>query len=255
MRLAAILMGYDAFADPCLYNGEDAPFQVCVTRGAGGALAVRIIGGLDICTATRFDGDMATMLEVVSDARRVEVDVTDLTFLDTVGLTALNDACVAFGAGGAQVALVGTRPQIRRILQLAAESCWLSAEPIVAVAREWTEPPPRHAGSSPAENSLSGTVPSNAVRVDADSAVLSSALDGAPARDGRQLGNPIVTRDLLTAVAQLGESWPARFGRYEICEVRRAVDRERLAGNLLDSCTLSPQGRQLLTLPLADLSA
>lgn len=57
---------------------------------------------------------------------------------------------------------------------------------------------------------------------------------------------PINTIELLSAVATLGPNWPARFGHYEIVDVTTAVDREQIAGNLLDAITLTPQGHQLL---------
>lgn len=57
---------------------------------------------------------------------------------------------------------------------------------------------------------------------------------------------PIVTTELLAAVAELGPNWPTRFGDREIVDVNEAVDRELIAGTLLDAVTLSPRGRQLL---------
>lgn len=57
---------------------------------------------------------------------------------------------------------------------------------------------------------------------------------------------PIGTIELLTAVAELGPTWPARFGDREIVDVNEAVDRELMAGTLLDAVTISPHGRQLL---------
>lgn len=54
----------------------------------------------------------------------------------------------------------------------------------------------------------------------------------------------ITSAELLTAVSELGPTWPARFGDHEIVDVNEAVDRELLAGNLVDAVTLSPKGRQ-----------
>jgi hypothetical protein len=56
----------------------------------------------------------------------------------------------------------------------------------------------------------------------------------------------ISTSELLQAVSDLGPNWPARFGDYEIVEVNEALDRELIAGTLIDAITLSPQGRELL---------
>lgn len=57
---------------------------------------------------------------------------------------------------------------------------------------------------------------------------------------------PIGTAELLAAVSELGPAWPARFGDREIVDVNEAVDRELLAGTLLDAVTLSPHGERLL---------
>lgn len=57
---------------------------------------------------------------------------------------------------------------------------------------------------------------------------------------------PIGTMDLLMAVADLGPHWPARFGHHEIVDVNEALDRELLAGTLVDAITLSPHGQRLI---------
>lgn len=57
---------------------------------------------------------------------------------------------------------------------------------------------------------------------------------------------PISTTELLAAVADLGPSWPLRFGDHEIVDVNEALDRELIAGTLRDAITLSPQGRRAL---------
>lgn len=71
---------------------------------------------------------------------------------------------------------------------------------------------------------------------------------GRPSRDQRPQ-MPVGTIELLTAVRDLGPNWPARFGDHEIVEVAAAVDRELLAGNLIDGATLSAQGRKLIEEP------
>ncbi|MGH3745412.1 MAG: hypothetical protein ACRDTP_11180 [Mycobacteriales bacterium] len=61
---------------------------------------------------------------------------------------------------------------------------------------------------------------------------------------------PISTSELLTAVVELGPNWPTRFGDHEIVDVNEAVDRELIAGNLVDAVTLTAQGERLLHEPL-----
>lgn len=56
----------------------------------------------------------------------------------------------------------------------------------------------------------------------------------------------ISSRDLLAAVDEHGPQWPAVFGDQEIVSVTEAVDRELLAGTLVDATHLSPAGRELL---------
>lgn len=59
----------------------------------------------------------------------------------------------------------------------------------------------------------------------------------------------ISTTELLAAVVELGPNWPSRFGDHEIVDVNEAVDRELMAGNLLDAVTLSPRGQRWLETP------
>ncbi|HEX7356052.1 MAG TPA: hypothetical protein VF288_14615 [Mycobacteriales bacterium] len=56
----------------------------------------------------------------------------------------------------------------------------------------------------------------------------------------------IDTSELLAAVSEMGPNWPARFGDREIVDVNEALDRELLAGTLLDAVTLSPEGERVL---------
>lgn len=56
----------------------------------------------------------------------------------------------------------------------------------------------------------------------------------------------ISSQDLLSAVDEHGPLWPATFGDQEIVSVTEAVDRELLAGTLVDATHLSPAGRALL---------
>lgn len=57
----------------------------------------------------------------------------------------------------------------------------------------------------------------------------------------------IGTTELLHAVADLGPNWPGRLGHCEMVEVNEALDRELLAGTLVDATTLSTQGRHLIS--------
>ncbi|HEX7353600.1 MAG TPA: hypothetical protein VF288_02065 [Mycobacteriales bacterium] len=67
------------------------------------------------------------------------------------------------------------------------------------------------------------------------------------ARPRREGPRPVITTlELLRAVADHGPQWVAVFDDVEITSVTEALDRELLAGNLLDATRLSEQGRRLL---------
>lgn len=59
----------------------------------------------------------------------------------------------------------------------------------------------------------------------------------------------VSTRELLTAVHELGPHWPRRFAQREIVDVNEALDRELIAGTLSDAITLSPRGHRALNWP------
>lgn len=68
---------------------------------------------------------------------------------------------------------------------------------------------------------------------------------GRPARTDKPRSQ-ISTTELLQAVADLGPTWPAQFGDHEVVAVTEALDRELIAGTLIDAVTISPYGWQLL---------
>jgi hypothetical protein len=67
------------------------------------------------------------------------------------------------------------------------------------------------------------------------------------ARPRREGPRPVIsTPELLRAVADHGPLWVTVFEHIEITSVTEALDREILAGNLLDATQLTEQGRAAL---------
>lgn len=67
------------------------------------------------------------------------------------------------------------------------------------------------------------------------------------ARPRREGSRPVITTaDLLRAIADHGPQWVTVFEHVEIIAVTEALDREILAGNLVDATRLTEQGRAVL---------
>jgi hypothetical protein len=67
------------------------------------------------------------------------------------------------------------------------------------------------------------------------------------ARPRREGPRPVIsTPELLRAVADHGPQWVTVFENVEITSVTEALDREILAGNLVDAVRLTEHGRAVL---------
>lgn len=137
-------MSHPSRADPAASMVVETPFQVSSTRRADGLLVVRIIGGLDICTAVLFDAAMTTIAAAEPETTRAPVtfDVCGLTFLDTAGFDALFAATGALAATGRPVSLVGTRPPVQWVIDFAAAHGWLPPALAATLTRHETAAPP-----------------------------------------------------------------------------------------------------------------
>jgi anti-anti-sigma factor len=78
-------------------DGE-RPFRLTVEPAADGTAVVAITGELDLSTVPALRGALAGARE--RSARRVVVDLTDVTFVDSVGVGAILQAKRRLGAGG-----------------------------------------------------------------------------------------------------------------------------------------------------------
>lgn len=112
----------------------EAPFRIRADRIARDVLAIEFIGDLDGNAAPLLDLSNALQVDPSDAPTHVDVDLKELRFLDTAGLSALQTAIVGLEAAGMQVTVTGARHEVRRLLTLAAEHCWLSAGPILAAA-------------------------------------------------------------------------------------------------------------------------
>ncbi len=98
---------------------------------AAGAAVVSLHGDLDIVHAAHV-GEALASVPVEDD---LVVDLTDVSFLDSVGLSQLVATARAHRTAGAQVALYGPSPAVQRLLQVTRLDTLLPTRP-------HREPPP-----------------------------------------------------------------------------------------------------------------
>jgi anti-sigma B factor antagonist len=100
-------------------SGQSAPLEVefrCTLRDGGLDVAwVRVTGELDLATAPRL---MQTLRQAEDRARRVVLDLRDVTFMDTSGLHVIEDASVRATSAGRKLVLVRGPSQVERVLAL-----------------------------------------------------------------------------------------------------------------------------------------
>lgn len=93
-----------------------APTEFDVTTESAGedALVVRVSGDLDLATSPRFSDALAA----APATRRVVIDLTSCTFLDSSGVRALVQAARKIPEGERRVDVVAGSPAILRILEI-----------------------------------------------------------------------------------------------------------------------------------------
>jgi anti-anti-sigma factor len=91
----------------------DSPTALSVTASeVEGVCRLRFVGEIDLVTAEQFRIALTT---AAASGGPVEVDLTDVAFLDAAGITALIRARQAAPSG---IRLVGARGPVRRILEV-----------------------------------------------------------------------------------------------------------------------------------------
>ena len=88
----------------------------CTLRNGGPDVAwVRVSGELDIATAPHLT---QTLRRAEDSARRVVLDLRELTFMDTAGVHAILDANVSAAVAGRRLVVVRGRSRVDRVLAL-----------------------------------------------------------------------------------------------------------------------------------------
>ncbi|HEV7524651.1 MAG TPA: STAS domain-containing protein [Acidimicrobiia bacterium] len=78
---------------------------------------VRFAGELDSSTVARAEGRAREALERMT-AQRLVIDMSEVTFCDSSGLTVLLRLNLAARAAGREVVIYRPRPQVRRIIEI-----------------------------------------------------------------------------------------------------------------------------------------
>jgi anti-anti-sigma factor len=103
------------------------PFSVAVRSLSSGRVCVAVEGELDLSTA---DELKQALLRELSGGRRVLLDLSDVTFIDSSGLAAIVNAFgdTADGNGGKLELLPELHPQARRLMELTGVLSLLSVD-------------------------------------------------------------------------------------------------------------------------------
>jgi anti-sigma B factor antagonist len=92
-----------------------ADFRCTQSDGGLGVVWVRVAGELDIASASQL---AQTLAHAEGRARRVVLDLRELTFMDTSGVHAIVDASVSATAAGRRLVVVRGASQVDRMLAL-----------------------------------------------------------------------------------------------------------------------------------------
>jgi anti-sigma B factor antagonist len=108
-------------SDPTDRNAaaRSVEFRCTLRDGGLDAAWVRVAGDLDIATAPQLE---RTLCEAESRARRVVLDLRELTFLDSSGVHAIVDASSRASAAGRRLVLIRGPSQVDRVLALTKAS-------------------------------------------------------------------------------------------------------------------------------------
>ena len=87
-----------------------------ITRRHGGYAVVRLTGELDIATVDDLRQHVRTAREKYGE--RIILDLTDLEFMDSQGLSAIIEVHKSVTAAAGRLALVSPRPIVRRTLEI-----------------------------------------------------------------------------------------------------------------------------------------
>jgi anti-sigma B factor antagonist len=95
--------------------GPDTPFDVLVT-GTNGTMTARLVGELDLVTVPTFVQRLDSLHE--EGARQLTLDLTDLAFIDSTGLSALVSALKRYRASGGDIVLRSPSRATTKVLEI-----------------------------------------------------------------------------------------------------------------------------------------
>ena len=95
---------------------EQREFRAELLRPSGDAAIVVAEGEIDIFTAPRLQEALQEALQ--SGIRRLIVDITNVSFIDSTGLSVLIDASRRLQERGARLEIVGSQANVTRVFKL-----------------------------------------------------------------------------------------------------------------------------------------
>jgi len=90
--------------------------HVSVSRFGTDSFVVAAAGELDLYTSERLQEKLAEVLEL--GGRRVLIDLTGVTFMDSTALAVLVGAAKTLESSGGQVVLVADDPRVTRVIKI-----------------------------------------------------------------------------------------------------------------------------------------
>ena len=91
-------------------------FRIDVERPADGLAIIEVVGDADLYSAPELRDRLTEVLD--GGARRVVVDLSETTFVDSMTLGVLLGGMKRLGTAGGRLELVVSRPDIRRIFEI-----------------------------------------------------------------------------------------------------------------------------------------
>ena len=120
----------NAHRDPARDADLGRDLGIALTTVERGDLRIRLTGELDLWSAPALSRAVDELRPAAGGptgrGRRVVIDLHELTFLDTAGLTALEKGRGTLAAAGWLVTVGRAQPHVRRLLRFAERSGWLS---------------------------------------------------------------------------------------------------------------------------------
>jgi anti-sigma B factor antagonist len=97
-------------------GGSDRDGLALVVTGDVPCARLLVVGELDYGTAPRLARFLSDLLD--AGYRRIDLDLSRLTFLAAAGLSVFREATVRFEEAGGRLRLVGVTPRVTRILRI-----------------------------------------------------------------------------------------------------------------------------------------